>query len=136
MGVDVSDINNDGFLDVFVVDMVAEDNIRLKSNMSGMNPASFWKVVNNGGHYQYMYNNFHLNNGNNTFSDIAQLANIEATDWSWSNLIADFDNDGKKDIYITNGLLRDIRNTDGSKKVGDFVVESAKKWTKENPQWW
>ncbi|MGB0879013.1 MAG: VCBS repeat-containing protein [Polaribacter sp.] len=133
MGVDVSDINNDGFLDVFVVDMVAEDNFRSKSNMSGMNPAVFWKVVNDGGHYQYMYNTFHLNNGNNTFSDIAQLANIEATDWSWSNLIADFDNDGKKDIYITNGLLRDIRNTDASKKVGDFVVESAKKWTKENP---
>ena len=133
MGVDVSDINNDGFLDIFVVDMVAEDNFRSKSNMSGMNPASFWKVVNDGGHYQYMYNSFHLNNGNSTFSDIAQLANIEATDWSWSNLIADFDNDGKKDIYITNGLLRDIRNTDGSKAVGDFVVASAQKWTKENP---
>ncbi len=133
MGVDVSDINNDGFLDIFVVDMVAEDNFRSKSNMSGMNPASFWEVVNDGGHYQYMYNSFHLNNGNNTFSDIAHLANIEATDWSWSNLIADFDNDGKKDIYITNGLFRDIRNTDGSKAVGDFVVASAQKWTKENP---
>ncbi len=133
MGVDVSDINNDGFLDIFVVDMVAEDNFRSKSNMSGMDPAAFWKVVNDGGHYQYMYNSFHLNNGNSTFSDIAHLANIEATDWSWSNLIADFDNDGKKDIYITNGLLRDIRNTDGSKAVGDFVVASAQKWTKENP---
>ena len=133
MGVDVADIDNDGFLDVFVVDMVAEDNFRLKANMSGMNPKSFWKVVNDGGHYQYMFNNFHLNNGNNTFSDIAQLTNLAATDWSWSNLIADFDNDGKKDIYITNGLLRDIRNTDGSKKVGDFVIESANKWVQENP---
>ena len=134
MGVDVSDINNDGFLDVFVLDMIAEDNFRLKSNMSGMNPASFQKVIDNGGHYQYMYNNLHLNNGNSTFSDIAQLANIAATDWSWSNLIADFDNDGKKDIYITNGLLRDIRNTDASKKVGDYVIETADKWVKENPK--
>lgn len=133
MGVDVADINNDGFLDVFVVDMVAEDNFRLKSNMSGMNPQSFWNVVNQGGHYQYMFNSLQINNGNKTFSDVAQLANIAATDWSWANLIADFDNDGQKDLYVTNGLLRDIRNTDASKAVGDFVIESADKWVKENP---
>jgi len=60
MGVDIADINNDGNLDVFVVDMAAEDNYRSKANMSGMNPKSFWKVVNEGGHYQYMYNTFHL----------------------------------------------------------------------------
>ncbi|MBJ6367434.1 FG-GAP-like repeat-containing protein [Snuella sedimenti] len=134
MGVDVSDINNDGFLDVFVVDMVAEDNFRLKANMSGMNPNAFWKVVKDGGHYQYMFNNFHLNNGNNTFSDIAQITGMAATDWSWANLIADFDNDGHKDVYITNGLLRDIRNTDADKKVGKHIIEVANKWVKENPQ--
>jgi hypothetical protein len=133
MGVDVADINDDGFLDLFVVDMVAEDNFRLKSNMSGMNPKSFWNVVSNGGHYQYMFNSFQLNNGNQTFSEIAQLTNTAATDWSWSPLIADFDNDGKKDIYVTNGLLRDIRNTDASKAVGDFVIESANTWIKDNP---
>jgi hypothetical protein len=133
MGVDIADINNDGFLDVFVVDMVAEDNFRLKANMSGMNPSSFWKVVDDGGHYQYMFNNFHLNNGNNTFSDIAQLADMAATDWSWANLIADFDNDGEKDVYVTNGLLRDIRNTDASNAVGEYVINSADKWVAENP---
>ena len=133
MGVDVSDINNDGFLDIFTLDMVAEDNFRLKSNMSGMNPQSFWNVVSSGGHFQYMFNNFQLNNGNNTYSEIGQLLNMGATDWSWANLIADFDNDGEKDIYITNGLLRDIRNTDASKAVGDFVMDSADKWVKENP---
>jgi hypothetical protein len=133
MGIDVADINNDGNLDAYVVDMVAEDNFRLKSNMSGMDPNAFWNVVNNGWHYQYMFNNFHLNNGNNTFSDIAQLTNTAATDWSWSPLIADFDNDGLRDIYVTNGLLRDIRNTDASKAVGDFVTQTATRWVKENP---
>ena len=59
MGVDIADINNDALLDIFVVDMVAEDNYRLKSNMSGMNPQSFWNVVSSGGHFQYMFNNFH-----------------------------------------------------------------------------
>ncbi|ETN94302.1 VCBS repeat-containing protein [Zhouia amylolytica] len=133
MGVDAGDINNDGNLDVFVVDMVAEDNFRLKANMSGMNPQSFWNVVNNGGHYQYMFNNFHLNNGNGTYSDVAQLTNMATTDWSWANLIADFDNDGLKDVYITNGLLRDIRNTDADKKVGAYVMETANKWVADNP---
>ncbi len=133
MGVDIADIDNDGFLDIYVLDMVAEDNFRLKSNMSGMNISAFWKVVNGGGHYQYMFNTFQRNNGNNTFSDIAQIENVAATDWSWTNLIADFDNDGEKDIFVTNGLLRDIRNTDASKAVGKFVIESADKWMKENP---
>ena len=108
MGVDSSDINNDGLLDVMVVDMTAEDNFRLKSNMSAMNPSTFWKVVKDGGHFQYMFNTLQINNGDNTFSDVAQFTNTSSTDWSWANLIADFDNDGLKDIYVTNGLLRDI----------------------------
>ncbi len=133
MGVDVADIDNDNHLDVFVLDMVAEDNFRLKSNMSGMNPDAFWKVVNNGGHYQYMFNNFHHNNGNGTFSDIAQYTNTAATDWSWSNLIADFDNDGQKDIYITNGLLHDIRNTDADKEVSEYINQKRIDYLKEHP---
>ncbi|PCJ95558.1 MAG: hypothetical protein COA50_10040 [Flavobacteriaceae bacterium] len=133
MGVDVADINNDGFLDIFVVDMVAEDNFRQKSSMSGMNPKAFKKVVDNGGHYQYMYNALHLNNGNTTFKDVAQFTGMASTDWSWSNLIADFNNDGLKDTYITNGLLRDIRNTDADKKVGTYITETANKWVKSHP---
>ena len=72
MGVDAADINNDGMLDISVVDMVADDNYRSKANMSGMNPDAFWKVVRSGGHYQYMYNTLFLNQGNDYFSDIAQ----------------------------------------------------------------
>ena len=133
MGVDAADINNDGLLDIMVADMAAEDNVRLKSNMSGMNPKTFWKVVSNGGHYQYMFNTLQLNNGNGTYSEIAELSNIASTDWSWSNLIADFDNDGLKDIYVTNGLLRDIRNTDANKKLADYVVDVANTFVKNNP---
>jgi len=133
MGVDVADINNDALLDIFAVDMVAEDNFRLKSNMSGMNPDSFWKVVKEGGHYQYMYNSVQLNNGNGTFSDVAQITGMAATDWSWSNLIADFDNDGLKDTYITNGLLYDIRNTDADKNVAKFINETTFNYLQKNP---
>ena len=133
MGVDVADINNDGHLDLQVLDMVAEDNFRLKSNMSGMNIGAFWKVVNEGGYYQYMFNTLQLNNGNGTFSDVAQQTHTAATDWSWANLIADFDNDGHKDIFITNGLLRDIRNTDADKKVSEFVVNYSNEYVEKHP---
>jgi hypothetical protein len=132
MGVDSADINNDGELDVMVVDMTAEDNFRLKSNMSGMNPSAFWKVVEDGGHFQYMFNTLQINNGDKTFSDVAQYTKTSSTDWSWANLIADFDNDGLKDIYVTNGLLRDIRNTDADKKVGEFVLKIADDYVKKN----
>ena len=133
MGVDVADINNDELLDIFVLDMVAEDNFRLKSNMSGMDRQAFWDVYNQGGHYQYMFNAIHLNNGNTTFSDVAQYTGMAATDWSWSNLIADFDNDGQKDVFVTNGLLRDIRNTDADKAVAAYINQSRFDWLKEHP---
>ena len=133
MGVDVADINNDALLDIFVLDMVAEDNFRLKSNMSGMDRAAFQKVVDDDGGYQYMFNTLQLNNGNTTFSDVAQLTGMAATDWSWANLIADFDNDGLKDVYVTNGLLYDIRNTDADKAVANLINETTQNYLKENP---
>ena len=112
MGSDLADINNDGLQDLFVADMVAEDNFRQKTNMSGMNPEKFWNLANNGYHYQYMFNAMHLNNGNNSFSEIAQLSGIANTDWSWSTLFMDMDLDGDKDLMITNGILQDVRNKD------------------------
>ena len=133
MGVDSADIDNDGNIDLMTLDMVAEDNFRLKSNMSGMDVQEFWNVVNDGGHYQYMFNALHLNNGNESFSEIANYSNLAATDWSWSNLIADFDNDGFRDIHITNGLLRDIRNTDGDKSVDQFTKKIISEYIKDNP---
>ena len=133
MGVDAGDINNDGQLDLMVLDMVAEDNYRLKTNMSGMNPRAFWKVVNDGGHYQYMFNTLQLNVGEGHLSDVAQLGNVATTDWSWSTLMADLDNDGWKDLFITNGLMRDIRNNDAAKELKYYLESALHEFIQKNP---
>ncbi len=133
MGVDAGDINNDGLLDLMTLDMVAEDNYRLKSNMGGMYPEQFWSIVSSGGHYQYMFNTLQLNWGEEHFGNIAQLSGVSSTDWSWSNLIADFDNDGWEDIHVTNGLLRDIRNSDMAKEFPHYVESLIEKYIQENP---
>ncbi len=112
MGTDIADFNNDGLLDVMTLDMIAEDNYGIKTSMSGMNPKAFNHAVNKGFHYQYMYNSLQLNNGRSKFSDIAQLAGVASTDWSWAPLFADFNNDGLKDLFVSNGLKRDFRNND------------------------
>lgn len=132
MGVDAADINNDGMLDIMAVDMAAEDNYRLKANMGGMNPDNFWSIVNNGWNYQYMFNTLQLNLGNNSFSEISQLAGVSSTDWSWSPLIVDLDNDGNKDIFVTNGILRDIRNKDAQKKFKLYVNDKIVTYFKKN----
>lgn len=118
MGGDIGDINNDGWLDLMTLDMTAEDNFKQKASMNDMNPGKFWFLVEHGMHYQYMTNCLQLNNGieaengRNSFSDIAMLANVAYTDWSWAPLLADFDNDGWKDLFITNGYRVDISNKD------------------------
>ena len=112
MGCDVADYNNDALPDILVVDMVSPDHVRSKKNMSGMSSEKFWGVVQAGYHYQYMFNTLQLNNGNGTFSDVGQLAGVSKTDWSWAPLLADLDNDGWKDLVVTNGYKRDMRDND------------------------
>ncbi|MBT8209884.1 MAG: VCBS repeat-containing protein [Eudoraea sp.] len=117
MGADIADFNNDGLLDIFQADMTAKDNRRSKANMASMNPELFWSTVNSGFHYQYMQNSLQLNNGNlqdslPDFSNIARLAGVSSTDWSWGPLMADLDNDGWKDIFVSNGTRREINNRD------------------------
>lgn len=121
MGSDIADYDNDGNLDLIILDMVAEDHKRMKTNMGGMNPENFWNIVNEGGHYQYMFNTLQRNNGNGTFSDLAQLAGISNTDWSWGPLLADFDNDGLKDVFVTNGIKRNMRNSDVNRKYEQIL---------------
>ncbi len=117
MGCDAADYNNDGLTDLLQVDMTPEDNRRSKENMASMNPALFWSTVEHGFHYQYMYNALQLNQGINheghlQFSNVARLAGVAMTDWSWAPLFADFDNDGFKDVFVTNGIKRDVNNKD------------------------
>ncbi len=125
MGNDMADYNNDGLLDIIVVDMVAEDNRRQKENRSGMNAETYWSAYYQGYHYQYMYNTLQLNNGNTTFSEIGHLAEISNTDWSWGPIFADFDNDGFKDLFIPNGLRKDIRNRDWGKLYNDLISRTS-----------
>jgi len=112
MGSDFADINNDLQPDLIVLDMMADDHIRGKKNMAAMNTNSFNMMVNSGYHHQYMSNVLQLNRGNGTYSEIGQLAGIAKTDWSWAPLIADFDNDGYNDFFITNGIDHDLSNQD------------------------
>lgn len=111
MGVDAGDLNNDGWTDVMAVDMASEDHVRSKKNMGGMSSKNFWSIVNSGKHYQYMFNTLQLNL-NGEFTDIAQMAHVAKTDWSWSTFFADFNNDGYQDLYVANGFVRDIRDND------------------------
>ncbi|MGB1103465.1 MAG: VCBS repeat-containing protein [Crocinitomicaceae bacterium] len=112
MGNDIADFNNDGYLDIFTVDMAAEDHVRSKRNMGAMSTEEFWNNVSYGLHYQYMFNGLQMNNGDGTFTEIAQVAGVSKSDWSWAPLFADFDNDGHKDLFISNGYNREARDND------------------------
>jgi hypothetical protein len=121
MGNNVSDINNDGLPDIFVLDMLPEDNKRQKLLLAPDNYEKFQTEVKSGFYYQYMRNVLQLNNGNGTFSEIGQLSGISNTDWSWAPLFADYDNDGWKDLYVTNGYTRDFTNMDFIKYMNDYI---------------
>lgn len=133
MGVDAGDINNDGLLDLFVLDMVSEDYYRRKTNMGGPSPRSHKKMLDENGHYQYFTNTLQLNLGNNHYSEISQLAGVSFTDWSWSHFFADLDNDGWKDIFISNGLMMDIRDNDAAVKFPDYIHSTIKEHLTNNP---
>ncbi len=112
MGMDIADVDDDGWPDIYTTDMLPEDEYRLKT----MSSFEAWEVymakVQNDYHHQFMRNMLQQNNGNGTFSDVGQMAGVAATDWSWSALIADLDLDGRKDIFVTNGIARDVTSQD------------------------
>ncbi|MEO1260732.1 MAG: VCBS repeat-containing protein [Bacteroidota bacterium] len=117
MGVDIADFNNDGLVDLVALDMIAEDNQRQKELMTTMMLDRYTNLVNYGYGHQLMRNVLQLNTGRSgkegdVFSEIGVMSGVWNTDWSWSPLLADFDNDGFKDLYITNGYRRDVSNLD------------------------
>ncbi len=112
MGSDYADLDNDLNQDLITVDMLAENYARGKENMASMSTSNFMNMVEVGYHHAYMANMLHYNYGNGKFKETSQLSGIVKTDWSWAPLIADFDNDGLKDIFISNGILKDYTNQD------------------------
>lgn len=112
MGSDFADINNDGLNDLYVADMAMKGHVRSKRNMGSMSTENFQTIIRRGYHYPYAMNNLHLNLGNQSYTEIAQSAGVHKTDWSWAPLLLDLDNDGFKDVFVTNGIFRDIIDND------------------------
>jgi hypothetical protein len=112
MGNDVADINNDGLMDIYTLDMLPETNLRKKTVMMANGYIVYLNDFRYGYTHQHVRNMLQLNNGNQNFSEIGQLAGIQQTEWSWSPLFADFDNDGYKDLLVTNGYPKDITDND------------------------
>ena len=136
MGNDVADVNNDGLPDIFTLDMLPEDNHRQKLLFAPDNYEKFDLNIRSGFHYQYMRNMLQMNNGSPAlkdraiaipqFSEVGQLAGVSNTDWSWAPLLADYDNDGWKDLFVTNGYLRDYTNLDFIKYMNDYVQSKGR----------
>ena len=139
MGTDVADINNDALPDIVVLDMLPEYNERKKTSFSFMGYDRYQSERQAGYEPEFMRNVMQLNNGSYTsgdtslpfFSEIGQLAGIQATDWSWSVLLADFNNDGRKDIHITNGTGRDFVNADFLEFSNDIFSSGMSKEEKQ-----
>ncbi len=112
MGSDIADINNDGYPDIFTTDMLPKDDYRLKTLGAFDNIDIYNQKVKLGFYHQYMKNCLQLNNGNGVFSEIANYSGVDATDWSWGALMFDADNDGYNDIYVCNGVNKDVTNLD------------------------
>ena len=112
MGVDIADVDNDGWPDIYTADMLPEDDYRLKTTSAFEPWESFQAKARDGFDHQLMRNMLQRNNRDGTFSDIGQLAGVARTDWSWAALIADFDLDGNKDIFVANGLAKDVTSQD------------------------
>lgn len=126
MGSDFADINNDLKPDLVVLDMVADDHIRSKENMATMSTENFNALVDAGYHHQYMSNMLQLNLGNGVYSEIGQLAGIAKTDWSWGPVLADFNNDGFNDLFVTNGILHDLSNQDFRNRMKTNILNRKK----------
>jgi hypothetical protein len=123
MGADMADINNDGYTEIFTTDMLPGDDYRLKTLGAFDNIDIYNKKVELGLYHQFMKNCLQLNNGNSTFSEIANYSGVDATDWSWGALMFDADNDGFNDIYVCNGVNKDVTNLDFMNFFANDIVQ-------------
>jgi hypothetical protein len=112
MGADMADLNNDRYPEIFATDMVPEFNDRLKTKTTFDNWEGYKSNADNDYHHQFTRNMLHIHNGDGTFSEIGRLAGINGTDWSWGALMMDLDNDGLKDIFVANGIYKDLTDQD------------------------
>lgn len=112
MGSDIADVNNDGYFDIMTLDMLPESHSRIQMTSGPDNFEKLNHLSNNGFYNQTMRNMLHLNRSGKYFSEIGQFSGISNTDWSWAALFSDFDNDGHKDLFITNGYKKDYTNMD------------------------
>ncbi|MCI4666632.1 MAG: VCBS repeat-containing protein [Bacteroidia bacterium] len=112
MGVEISDLNNDALPEIFSLDMLPEDPAILKASLGEDAYGIYTFKLGYGYNHQFSRNNLQLNNGNNTFTEIGLFADIYATDWSWSPVFMDFDHDGYKDLFISNGIPRRMNDID------------------------
>lgn len=126
MGSDAADINNDALPDIITLDMLPEGNERLKMSLGPENYDKYQRLIASGFHYQTMRNMLQLNNGNSSFSEVGQLAGISSTDWSWAPLMADFDLDSRKDIFISNGYARNYLDMDFMNYVVNEQVKNQR----------
>jgi len=112
MGTDMADINNDGYPDIFTTEMLPDEEYRLKTTSSFDNIDIYRLKVQSGFYHQFMHNALQLNNKNGKFKEIAHFSGVQASDWSWGEMIFDADNDGYNDLYVSNGIYRDLTNQD------------------------
>jgi len=126
MGTDIADITNDGFPEIISMDMMPEDPYILKRSLGEDEYNLFHFKIEHGYHPQFAHNALQLNRRNGLFSDIGFYSNVFASDWSWSALWTDFDNDGWKDLFISNGILRDMTNLDFVKYTSGYTADASK----------
>ena len=123
MGADMADINNDGYPEIFVTDMLPEGDQRLKETSSFESYDVYQLKKSRDFYNQYMQNSLQLNNGDNTFSEIAFYSGVAKTDWSWGALLFDMDNDGYRDIYVSNGIYHDLTDMDFMNFFANDIIQ-------------